>query len=93
MLSDNNYPTYGITKKELQEVNLKSLRQITVGEEKGCEVLELGYFIDFWGKQVQDPLSVLLSISKEDMLDERVEGCDILFSVMKVNSEEQEILT
>lgn len=58
MLSDNNYPTYGITKKELQEVNLKSLRQITVGEEMGCEVLELGYFIDFCGKQVQDPLSV-----------------------------------
>ena len=26
-------------------------------------------------KQVQDPLSVLLSISQEDMMDERVEGC------------------
>ena len=35
----------------------------------------MGYFIDFCEKQVQDPLSVLLSISKEDMLDERVEGC------------------
>lgn len=75
MLSDNNYPTYGITKKELREVNMKSFRQISVGEEIGCEVLELGYFIDFRDKQVQDPLSVLLSISKEEMLDERVEGC------------------
>lgn len=75
MLSDNNYPTYGITKKELQDVNLKSFRQISSGEEIGCEVLELGYFIEFDSKQVQDPLSVLLSISQEDMMDERVEGC------------------
>lgn len=75
MLSDNHYPTYGITKKELQETNLKSLRQISKGEEIGCEVLELGYFIDFHDKQVQDPLSVLLSISEEDVQDERVESC------------------
>lgn len=75
MLSDNPYPTYGITKKELQEVNLKSLRQVSKGEEVGCEVLELGYFIEFRNKQVQDPLSVLLSISEADMQDERVESC------------------
>lgn len=75
MLSDNNYPTYGITKKDLQEVNLKSLRQISIGEEIGCEVLELGYFIDFHNKQIQDPLSVMLSIPQKDMLDERVEIC------------------
>ena len=75
LLSDNPYPTYGITKKELQEVNLKALRQISVGEEIGCEVLELGYFINFRDRQVQDPLSVLLSISEKDMADERVQGC------------------
>lgn len=75
MLSDNHYPTYGITKKELQETNLKSLRQISKGEEIGCEVLELGYFIDFHDKQVQDPLSVLLSMSEEEVQDERVESC------------------
>lgn len=75
MLTDNRYPTYGITKKELQGLKLKSSRQISTGEEIGCEVLELGYFIDFYNEKVQDPLSVLLSISKEDMQDERVEGC------------------
>lgn len=75
LLSDNNYPTYGITKKELKEVNIKSFRKISIGEEKGCEVLELGYFIDFNDKQVQDPLSVWLSISEEDMEDERVQTC------------------
>lgn len=75
LLSDNHYPTYAITKKELNDVQIKSLRQISRGEEIGCEVLELGYFIDFNGKKVQDPLSVLLSLSEEDMKDERVQIC------------------
>ncbi len=75
LLSDNPYPTYGITKKELKETALKEYRQIAAGEDIGCEVLELGYFIDFNGKQVQDPLSVLLSMSDTDMEDERVQRC------------------
>ena len=75
LLSDNLYPTYAITKKELNDVQIKSLRQISRGEEIGCEVLELGYFIEFNGKKVQDPLSVLLSLSDEDMKDERVQIC------------------
>lgn len=75
LLSDNTYPTYGITKKELKETALKEYRQIAAGEDMSCEVLELGYFIDFNGKQVQDPLSVLLSMSDTDMGDERVQRC------------------
>ena len=75
LLSDNSYPTYAITKKELREVNIKSFRQVSTGEEKGCEVLELGYFIDFNGKQVQDPLSVLLTLKGDDREDERVQIC------------------
>ena len=75
LLSDNHYPTYAITKKELNDVQIKSLRQISRGEEIGCEVLELGYFIEFNGKEVQDPLSALLSLSEEDMKDERVQIC------------------
>ena len=75
ILSVNCYPTYAITKKELSDLNIKALRQISAGEEMGCEVLELGYFIDFDGKQNQDPLSVLLSLSGEDMTDERVQIC------------------
>ena len=75
LLSDNLYPTYGITKKELRETALKGYRQIGTGEDMGCEVLELGYFIAFNGKQIQDPLSVLLSMSDKDMEDERVQRC------------------
>lgn len=75
LISDNLYPTYGITKKELKETALKGYRQIGTGEDMGCEVLELGYFIGFNGKQIQDPLSVLLSMSDKDMEDERVQQC------------------
>ena len=75
LLSDNVYPTYSITKKELNDKNIKSYRQISAGESIGCEVLEVGYFIDFEDKKIQDPLSVMLSLSKEDMEDERVQIC------------------
>lgn len=75
LLSDNSYPTYGITKKELRETNIKSFRPISAGEESGCEVLELGYFIDFNGKQIQDPFSVLLTLEGDDREDERVQIC------------------
>jgi len=75
LLSDNEYPTYAITKKELNDTNIKSYRQISIGEEIGCEVLEVGYFIDFKGKKTQDPLSVIMCLSETDMEDERVQMC------------------
>lgn len=75
MLSDNVYPTYAVTKSELKETNIKQIRQISIGEEIGCEVLELGYFIEYNGKMVQDPLSIMLSLSAEDLEDERVQIC------------------
>lgn len=75
LLSDNSYRTYAITKKELSDTNIRLLRQISSEEEKGCEVLELGYFIDFNGKPIQDPLSVLLTLSGDDLEDERVQIC------------------
>ena len=69
------YPTYAITKKELNDKNIKSYRQISAGEPIGCEVLEVGYFIDFEDKKIQDPLSVMLSLSEKDLEDERVQIC------------------
>lgn len=75
LLADNPYPTYAVTKKELGEFNIRSYRQAFVGEKIGCKILELGYFIEFRGKQIQDPLSVLMSLSKDDMDDERVQIC------------------
>lgn len=72
LLSDNDYPTYAITKKEISETGIKKMKRICRGEEIGCVVLELGYFIDFDNKKIEDPLSVVLSLSDEEKQDERV---------------------
>lgn len=50
LLSDNAYPTYAVTKKELKASGVKEEKQASELEEIGCVVLELGYFTDFWEK-------------------------------------------
>lgn len=72
LLSDNSYPTYAVTKKEIEASGIKTMRQTDIAGEIGCVVLELGYFIDFDGKGTQDPLSVVLSETSEELADERV---------------------
>ena len=72
LLSDNAYPTYAVTKKELKASGVKMEKQASVSEDIGCVVLELGYFIDFFGKGLQDPLSVALSLTREEQEEERV---------------------
>lgn len=72
LLSDNTYPTYAVTKKEITGSGIKLVRQVGTSEEIGCVVLELGYFIDFLGKGVQDPLSVALSVTADEQEEERV---------------------
>ena len=72
-LSDNVYPTYSVTKKELKDNGVKVEKQVSELEEIGCVVLELGYFIDFSGKGLQDPLSVVLSLTGEEQEEERVD--------------------
>lgn len=72
LLSDNEYPTYAITKKEIAESGIKKMRLVHPGEEIGCVVLELGYFVDFKSKSLEDPMSVALSLSETERQDERV---------------------
>ena len=72
LLSDNEYPTYAITKKEITGAGVKKMKQAYPGEEIGCVVLELGYFIDFKNKALEDPLSVALSFTEEEKQEERV---------------------
>ena len=73
LLSDNVYPTYAVTKKELKDSGVKAEKQVSELEEIGCVVLELGYFIDFLGKGFQDPLSVVLSLTGDEQEEERVD--------------------
>ena len=71
LLSDNAYPTYAVTKKELKASGVKEEKQASELEEIGCVVLEVGYFTDFLGKGLQDPLSVVLSLTEEEQEEER----------------------
>ena len=73
LLSDNAYLTYAVTKKELKSSGVTEEKQVSELEEIGCAVLELGYFIDFSGKGLQDPLSVVLSLTGEEQEEERVD--------------------
>jgi hypothetical protein len=72
LLSDNEYPTYAITKKEIAGAGIKKMKQVHPGEETGCVVLELGYFIDFGNKALEDPMSVALSLTETEKQDERI---------------------
>ena len=72
LLSDNEYPTYAVTKKEIAGLEIKRKKLAYPGEEIGCVVLELGYFIDFEDKSLEDPLSVALSLTETEKQDERV---------------------
>lgn len=72
LLSDNVYPTYAVTKKEVTETGIRKQKQVRAGEETGCVVLELGYFIDFDGRELEDPLSVVLSLTEKEKQDERI---------------------
>ena len=72
LLSDNAYLTYAVTKKELKASGVTEEKQVSELEEIGCAVLELGYFIDFSGKGLQDPLIVVLSLTGEEQ-EERID--------------------
>ena len=72
LLSDNDYPTYAVTKKEINSVGVQKMKQAHPEEKIGCVVLELGYFINFENKELEDPMSVALSLTDTEKWDERV---------------------
>lgn len=72
LLSDNEYPIYAVTKKEIVETGIKKMKQVHSGEEIGCVVLELGYFVDFDNRGLEDPFSIALSLTKSEKQDERI---------------------
>lgn len=72
LLSDNEYPTYAITKKDLSKYDIKNKKQAHSYDEIGCVVLELGYLIDFNKMALEDPLSVSLSLTEVEKQEERI---------------------
>ena len=73
MLDDNDYPTYGVLKKDMKGLGITKHDAAAPGDEIGCEILELGYMIKFNGKQIMDPVSVALALFDERQEDDRVE--------------------
>lgn len=71
MLADNPYPTYAIEKSEIGASGIREMKPALKGEDIGCRVLEVGYYLDCVKPGVQDPLSVVISI-EDEMDDERV---------------------
>ena len=71
MLNDNNYPTYGLLKKNIKKIDITNA--VGFGAEIGCEVLELGYNIDYRGNKMMDPLSIVLSLTEKEKADERIQ--------------------
>ena len=44
-----------------------------IANHRSCWTNELGYFIDFQGKGLQDPFSVVLSQTREEQEEERID--------------------
>ncbi len=65
LLEDNQYPTYAVTKKDAVLQKIKKMSQAYSEDDIGSVVLELGYFIDFENKSIEDPISVALSVKNE----------------------------
>lgn len=72
MLADNSYPTYAISKEDAKQLPLLSL----VPEEEIPEsILQvMAYVIPYGNKSAIDPISAVLSISKEEKTDPRVDA-------------------
>lgn len=72
-LQDNPYPTYAVTKRDLQRFQIKTREQALTEDEIGCVVQELGYCIDFNGRGLVDPLTVYMSLNDEQRQNGEIE--------------------
>ena len=41
LLSDNPYPTYAVTKKEITDLGIKAAKQVKLTDDVGCVILEI----------------------------------------------------
>ncbi len=73
MISDNQYPTYVVAKKDIKDLALKDGLVDIKKDEPGCIIQEVGYVVSFGKGDAIDPLSLLLSLSDDEKTDERIE--------------------
>lgn len=76
MLAENTYPTYAITRQAIKDLRPERLPQVPEDEEPAAVIQVIGYSYLFENASelVIDPLSALLSLTKEYLDDPRIEG-------------------
>lgn len=72
MLDYGPYPFLAIRKNQIKILNLSAGNIVSAGEDPGCIVQELGYWIPFKNEVALDPLTTALSISSEAKEDPRI---------------------
>ena len=72
MLDEGKYPILAVTKKKLAEIHISGDMLTVAGEDPGCIIQEIGYQIPFENGSAVDPLTLILSLSEEDLSDPRI---------------------
>ena len=72
ILYEGEYPILAVTKKKLAEIHISGDMLTVAGEDPGCIIQEIGYQIPFENGSAVDPLTLILSLSEEDLSDPRI---------------------
>lgn len=73
MLSDNDYTTYAITKDDSKARKYHELPHVPKGEVPAMVIQVVHYYLPYGDGLAVDPISAVLSLSKEEREDSRVE--------------------
>lgn len=76
MLADNSYVTYAIVKQAIKDLHPEKLPQVPKEEVPVAVIQVMGYtyLYEDTDELVIDPLSAILSLTKEELNDPRIEG-------------------
>ena len=72
MLDEGEFPIFAITKKKLTDVGISADKLVPAGETPLCVIQELGYQIFYEDGVAVDPLTVVLSLSENELSDPRI---------------------
>ena len=72
LLSEPACPTFAVSKKAISSLKLTKSKLALAEDTPACIVQEIGYQIDFGPGTAIDPLSLVLSLNKEETEDPRI---------------------
>ena len=71
LLDDGATPVFAVTKKNLKDAQLSSDSLTPAGENPGCIIQKLGYWISYEDGHAVDPLTVLMTLTERERDDPR----------------------